>query len=144
MAGKYKHIDFDEMHKLLQCDYGFRQVELEGTTEHVYGKIVAPNLCLRVYTSIVYKGSRGVGEDAIRVCLVYRRPDGEIKGVGRTKRVYRIDTWKKNLCERLDRWTDLKSPDCLKCNSPMALRKSKHGEFWGCCDYPNCKFTRNV
>ena len=31
---------------------------------------------------------------------------------------------------------------CPRCKSPMVLRKSKHGQFYGCSKFPNCKGTR--
>ena len=32
---------------------------------------------------------------------------------------------------------------CPKCDGPMISRKSKHGTFWGCKDYPSCDGTRD-
>ena len=29
---------------------------------------------------------------------------------------------------------------CPHCNSPMVIKKSKHGEFEACSNYPNCKY----
>ena len=31
---------------------------------------------------------------------------------------------------------------CPNCNVNLVLRKSRYGEFWGCPNYPNCKFTK--
>ena len=31
---------------------------------------------------------------------------------------------------------------CPQCSSPLVLRKSSHGEFLGCSDYPSCKFAQ--
>jgi DNA topoisomerase I len=38
------------------------------------------------------------------------------------------------------------NPDlhCPQCNAPMVKRQSKHGAFWGCTRYPNCKGTRKI
>jgi|GEM_PF-454328 len=36
------------------------------------------------------------------------------------------------------------SPECSLCNSRMTLRRSAHGPFWGCSNYPNCKNTLNA
>lgn len=36
------------------------------------------------------------------------------------------------------------APRCKKCGSPMILRDSKRGQFWGCSAYPKCKYTVNV
>lgn len=35
-----------------------------------------------------------------------------------------------------------KDPLCPKCGSPMLLRTSKFGQFYGCSRYPSCKGTR--
>ena len=72
-------ISRDEMHEFL-VSRGFIPLTIEGTKELVYGRIVAQNLSLRVYTSVVGDSSRGVGKDAIRTVLVTRingrGPDG--------------------------------------------------------------------
>jgi hypothetical protein len=33
-------------------------------------------------------------------------------------------------------------PTCPICSGPMKLRTGKHGEFWGCVSYPDCRGTR--
>ena len=34
---------------------------------------------------------------------------------------------------------------CPHCNIPLILRTSRNGkQFYGCSNYPNCKFTKNV
>jgi hypothetical protein len=35
-------------------------------------------------------------------------------------------------------------PMCPVCGGPMRLRTGKHGEFWSCIGYPNCRGTRNA
>jgi len=40
-------------------------------------------------------------------------------------------------------------PPCPRCGKPMVLRTAKSGpnaglQFWGCCDYPDCKGAVNV
>jgi hypothetical protein len=32
---------------------------------------------------------------------------------------------------------------CPWCGSPLVLRKSQYGEFWGCSRFPKCRFKRN-
>lgn len=32
---------------------------------------------------------------------------------------------------------------CPDCNGPMRSRTSAHGVFWGCCNYPRCRGTRD-
>lgn len=34
--------------------------------------------------------------------------------------------------------------NCPECSKPLTERKSKHGEFWGCTNYPTCKYTQKV
>ena len=140
MSGNYTRIHESEMRTLLEAQ-GFKEVKIDGTREIVYGKIMSKNLCLRVYTSVAYGESRGCGSDAIRVCLVYRKADGSIVGVGSDTKVYRIETWKKNLMKRLEKWDALKSPDCPLCASPMRVKRGPWNDFWGCIEYPECRGT---
>ena len=118
---------------------GFNEVKLDGTVELVYGKIVAKSVCLRVYTSVVYGESRAVGLDAIRVCLVARKKDGIIVGIGRETRVNRIGTWKKNLQARIDKHVDLMTPPCPICGENTKERDGKYGKFAGCIAFPICR-----
>ena len=39
---------------------------------------------------------------------------------------------------------DGKAPDCPECGKPMRKRRSQNGDFWGCCDYPECRGSRNA
>jgi hypothetical protein len=138
MAGMYTPISYDEMASVMG-EYGYSLIVLPGTRELVYSKVVGKLLCCRVYTSIVKDESREVGEDAIRVCLVTRKNDGAIVGVGSSSRVYRLATWRLNLIKRLEGWSKLLGPECPYCGSLTAERKGKYGLFWGCVRYPECK-----
>jgi hypothetical protein len=31
---------------------------------------------------------------------------------------------------------------CPRCNNKLVLRKGKYGDFWGCSNYPKCKFIK--
>jgi hypothetical protein len=33
---------------------------------------------------------------------------------------------------------------CQKCGAKLIIRKGKYGEFYGCSNYPHCKFTKNL
>ena len=33
---------------------------------------------------------------------------------------------------------------CPRCNGRLVLRKGKYGDFYGCSNYPDCKYTKNV
>lgn len=135
-------ISRDEMHDFL-IRRGFIILTLEGTKELVYGRIVAPNLSLRVYTSIEGACSRSIGSDAIRTVLVTRingrGPESTIKIVGGDRRVHRVEGWRENLQDRLDGWRDQLGPVCHKCGRMTVRRESRRGPFWGCSGYPECK-----
>ena len=143
MGRNYTLIQETEMRDLLES-YNFKEIHLDGTREIVYGKILAKNLCFRIYTSIDFGSSRGVGKDAIRCCLVYRKKDGTIVGVGKDARVYRIETWKQNLKKRVESHLDLMGPICYTCGVPMkkCVAKTSKDEFFGCINYPTCKKTK--
>ena len=49
-----------------------------------------------------------------------------------------IQTDKKKIQEK-----ELKKANliCPKCNGELVLRKGKYGQFYGCSNYPSCKFT---
>ena len=33
---------------------------------------------------------------------------------------------------------------CPRCGSKLIIKKGKYGEFWGCSNYPKCKFIKNI
>ena len=39
--------------------------------------------------------------------------------------------------------SDLYQGICPRCGGRLVLRKGKYGEFWGCSNYPKCKFNKN-
>lgn len=133
---------------------GFRRVSVPNTNELVYGKRVDHNnmeITMRVYTGIDPSGySRDVGEDAIRVYLFSRSPDGKINKLFGSKRVHRVKGWAKNLQARindtLDQVKQLKI--CDRCGLPMRLLEGKSKstgkpyKFYGCTGYPSCSNTR--
>lgn len=129
---------------------GFQLLQLEGTTELVYAKLVRQGdkaYSLRIYSSINPTGdSRGVGEDAIRVnCWVKMQFDGETKifKAGGSKRVHRVMGWRANLQNRIDHWHECIGPVCPECGAPTLKRTPKKGQTWkpffGCCRFPVCR-----
>lgn len=40
--------------------------------------------------------------------------------------------------------TDLKNDICPRCGGKLLLRKGKYGKFYGCSNYPSCKFTKSI
>ena len=47
---------------------------------------------------------------------------------------------KRELCQAVDE----DAPKCPLCGSPMKLRHSSSGDFWGCTAFPTCRGTRPV
>lgn len=135
---QYVMIQRQEMVNFLESK-GFKLLWFEGVSEMTYGKRVRHDLTLRVYTSIVNGGAREVGADAIRCVLMYRSEDGKISPIGKSRRVHRVEGWKKNLEARINDWEQALGPDCPKCSAPTVERKGKHGTFDGCVRYPDCK-----
>jgi hypothetical protein len=117
---------------------GFQRIHLPGVHEHVYGRIMDKEICLRIYTSIEGMISRGTGSDAIRCVLMHRDTDGVIRLIGADKRVHRVQGWRINLAQRINNWREMLGPPCPKCGKPTQARESKRGPFWGCIGYPQC------
>lgn len=150
---EYYNISVYEIDNFL-LPQGFVRVSLPETKELVYGKRVDNNnmkITMRVYTGIDPSGqSRNVGEDAIRVYLFSKMPDGKIAKLFGSKRVHRVKGWAKNLQTRinetLEQVRQLKM--CDRCGSPMKLLEGKSKstgkpyKFYGCSGYPTCSNTR--
>lgn len=116
---------------------GFQEMELEGTRELVMGRRVGEFISLRVYTSISRGSARDRGKDAIRVELYWmdRANGNEIIHIGHSRKVLRIQTWRRNLAKRINNWQSLIGPDCPSCGAKMRLVSGRYGDFWGCGRY---------
>lgn len=128
-------------------NWRFWHLDLQGVYEHVYGMVVAPNVTLRIYSSVdkTTGKAREEGKDAIRCCLVHRDAEGVIKGIGSDAKVLRVQNWRENLRKRINSMLDNMGPMCPKCGSHMKERNGRNKtKFWGCSNYPNCKGTRNI
>lgn len=139
----FYEITESEMDELLEPK-GFEEVVIRGTKEKVYDfeHPKHPGFGIRVYSSIKDGTARGCGKDAIR--CVYWSFEYD-KPMGKTRRVNRIETWKKNLLKRLRLMAgticEFKKHECPQCGAPLVRRKSKYGPFYGCLTYPKCKKT---
>lgn len=159
MAATYVNVTQTDVEEYLGSQ-GFKQIHLPRTVELVYAKRVdhrGEQLSLRVYTGIDPSGSsRDVGKDAMRVALWHRDGQGNLSKARTSKRVHRVQNWRKNLQARLDdlsakallelivRAARNAEKPCEKCGGPMRIREGKTGVFLGCGNYPKCKHTRNV
>lgn len=51
----------------------------------------------------------------------------------------------KDVQEKIIEYNFLKSKMiCPKCKNTLVVRKGKYGDFYGCSNYPYCKFTENI
>lgn len=149
MAGTYTNITEAEMKAFLE-PLGFKLLNIPGTTELVFGKRVHCEvdpelpLTLRIYTGIAYGHSREKGEDAIRPVVFFKNRKGEVKLFTEGKRVHRIETWRKNLKQRIDSIKELLPVQVCHCGAPMKVRQGPHGDFYGCTNYPDCKGVKQI
>jgi len=152
---KFVNITLPEMESFLK-EKGFQQIYLNNTVELVFAKIFhtddGKQVSMRVFTGIEPNGnSRKVGSDAIRVHLFWKDSQDNIIEVGGSKRVHRVEGWKKNLSERINHWKEMLGPICPKCNAPMVERAVRSGAnkgqtFYGCCMFfkTGCTGTLNT
>jgi len=154
MSGTYTEITEREMDEVLVQDLGFRKAATfgEDAKEKVYDYQFdtksGERLAIVVYSSIDERTgvSRDSGNDAIRVVLMWRNTKGfEWKAIGSTKRVNRIDTWRKNLRKRLSNWTDMFEGKCKSCGAPLTVRRGQYGKFLGCTRHnsSDCGYTES-
>ncbi len=48
----------------------------------------------------------------------------------------------ENTCDYAEKFRKQLENKCPECGGELVLRKGKYGEFYGCSNYPECKFTR--
>lgn len=169
---KYVNVPEADMRSMMEGECGFEQIKLDGTTELVFQRQVSSTqgrvfpYAVRVYSSVAYGSTRGVGEDAIRVVLMNTETDRPVKimGEGRKNRdrkskagsrIYRTAPTglapEKRVQELLDRLRDrcrdyfyhIVANQCPKCGSALALRRGNDNDFYGCTNFPECKHTQS-
>jgi hypothetical protein len=117
---------------------GFAKLESPG--EDVYRYQCIGGTEILVYSSIVDGQVRGDGEDAIRVCAVYRRKDGATRGLFKDTRINRTGEVGKIVLRTQERmrnaykairshWAEGKL--CNHCKAPLFLSK---GGKWTCAE----------
>jgi len=89
MSNKFKQIPYNEMDECL-IENGFNQIQIEGTKEYVYEKEFGISPTIRI--------CRLIGKDAIRV-IIFSKVNNS--GLINYPKVLRINSWKKNLLNRL-------------------------------------------
>lgn len=115
----------------------FKQEIRAGTKEKVFAREVPGTdgkVRVLVYTSIEGSQTRECGDDAIRVCAVYKARDGQDRGIAsaekRINRVGEISAITERLIERMrEIWKATKTAEKCSCGAPKF--KTKKGAL--CC-----------
>lgn len=121
----------------LQAGFVEEAVESRGIKERVFYRGVdpSPGIRVRVFTTIEDDGTaacvREAGDDAIKVCAVYRSADRVDRGIVAITRINRVGTI-EGICDRL--LTRMRavyrqsiSPGkCKKCGAPLFKSKKKN------------------
>lgn len=97
----------------------------DGGREAVYARKRESNVTIRVYTTIVNGEVRSVGEDAIRVALVYEGKPQD-RGLASEMPVHRVGTIAAilgRLSERVDAAHAADLGRCRRCNGPAFLSR---------------------
>lgn len=98
---------------------GFKLIKgLNDPTGLVYGKVVQPDICLRVYS---YCGDNGEKASVQPFLLKFvMKQDGKIVKVGSERRVhthhFNPEVWQKHLGYALDEWETLLNQEDVTCN----------------------------
>jgi hypothetical protein len=98
-----------------------------GYREAVYARTREPNVSVLIYTTIVNGEVRSVGEDAIRVALVYEGKPQD-RGLGKDRAVHRVGTIAaivERLLERIESAQTAELHRCRRCNGPAFLSRAK-------------------
>lgn len=142
----YESITLPQMGTLLD-GLGLSLLTLDGVNEAVYAcplrlyygpdDVPLENrpyiaMSLRVYTSVVVNRSRSVGEDAIRIVLLYRAlKTGKVLPVHleNVPRVNRTPGWQVRVAERVELLRSMKHlPACPTCGAPMTAIRPRAGQ----------------
>lgn len=140
---KYVPVHETSFREMIEGAMGFQPTAIPGTSELVWERPVSKYTTMRIYSTITRNGtSRGVGEDAIRICLV-SNSDNRAHVVA-SERVYRT----KNALETMRRkarelWSYALHHKC-QCGHVMVERTGKNGRFYGCSNFPVCRNTKEA
>ena len=55
-----------------------------------------------------------------------------------------VKTNKDHIKEIKEMKKDIDNNICPRCGGELVLRKGRNGNFYGCSNFPNCKFTKNI
>jgi len=111
--------------------------------EEVYEIKVTQNVFVEIRSSIGESGfAKSEGEDSIRCSLLYRNHT-RTTPLGKATRTNRTEGWDTRLKDKLRELyaEGFAVKTCKVCGGMLSLRKGKHGDFYGCSNYPACTHT---
>ncbi len=102
MAARYVTILESEFDNIFKPEKNWVKEYSGNAQEVIYTKrlLTKPDILVKVYSSIHKNNglSRGVGQDAIRICAVNTKTD---RGVMKTRRINRVPGWENRVVERV-------------------------------------------
>jgi hypothetical protein len=114
--------------------------------ERVYDVPVKDGLVVRIKSSIGYAGiSDDCGENSIRIWVV-----DSTTGNALIKKedawTTRVKGWQTRMLDKIRKQYAKAQAlrRCPKCGSWLTPRTGKYGDFLGCTNFPNCKYTQNI
>ena len=143
----YTNITQEEFEKALaETEHKFELVDYDWTKELIYespshnGEFI-----VRVYSSLNRSDgqARDKGSDAIRTVVIHQDTGRPVLS---SKRTNRIQTWKKNLKQKINNISEQQSEVemCAECSNPMVIRTNSDEEkFYGCSTWPECDNTKS-
>lgn len=128
---------------------------LKQNATHVYNvrKIVGN---LPVYSLVVFTQNNTEYIDAENVIPLKRlrkrlKKGKELLSLGDMKRAYEKliarneDVSTEEHIQNIERQQrELEEGVCPRCGAKLVLRNGQYGEFWGCSNYPKCKFIKKI
>lgn len=125
----------------------FQEMQLKGgnlaTRERLFGLPLRhhPDVYLLVFTSIVGEWSRELGKDALRVILFDQRTGCFLGHKTHTKR---LAGWQDRLATKIkELGGKISQYSCpLACGGYLTQRKGPTSKFFGCTNYPTCRYSR--
>jgi len=144
----YVPITLDEMRAFLKESKGWVE-NSNGFAETIFD-YEKDGFIIRVFSSI--SENEGIckesGKDAIRVAILFETQDGSIRGIKKFSHITRQENWQIHLKRRVMKAFNYipMIRICPDCSNLLSLRKNKsnNSEFFGCSQYPDCRYTESV
>lgn len=134
-------------------NYGHEEIVkkvLEDVTDKIYSLVVFTRRCqlkVEVTSPVIY-------EDQL---IVYIKNKGKVLEKEKIDEIYRIlnenkitnEEAIKNHNYNVQKYVEYKENianggKCPRCNGQLIKRQGKNGAFYGCSNYPRCRYTKNI